>query len=187
MRRRRRPAEQRRSRNKNSQGRPKMLEGLQMNTPLAVSSLIDHAAIFHPDAEVVARTIEGDVHRTNYGETGRRTKRLAKALLRQGVAPGDRIGSLAWNTHRHFEMFYGVSGMGAVLHTINPRLFPEQLVYIINHAEDRMLFVDAATLPVLEQIAPRLTTVRQWVMMAPRERMPAKSAVGDLLCYDELL
>jgi acyl-CoA synthetase (AMP-forming)/AMP-acid ligase II len=171
----------------NAKGGFGMLQGLQMNMPLAVSSLIDHAATFHADTEIVARSIEGDVHRTTYGETGSRTKRLAKALLRQGVAPGDRIGSLAWNTHRHFEMFYGVSGMGAVLHTINPRLFPEQLVYIINHAEDRMLFVDAATLPVLEQIAPRLTTVRQWVMMAPRERMPAKSAVGDLLCYEELL
>jgi acyl-CoA synthetase (AMP-forming)/AMP-acid ligase II len=164
-----------------------MLQGLQMDTPLAVSCLIDHAATFHADGEIVARTIEGDLHRTTYGEAGRRIKRLAKALLRLGVAPGDRVGSLAWNTHRHFEMFYGVSGTGAVLHTINPRLFAEQLVYIINHAEDRVLFVDAATLPVLEQIAPRLATVKQYVMMAPAERMPAKSAVGGLLCYEEML
>ncbi|HEV8028019.1 MAG TPA: long-chain fatty acid--CoA ligase [Stellaceae bacterium] len=164
-----------------------MLEGLQMNLPLAVSCLIDHAAAYHADTEIVARTIEGDVHRTTYGAVGSRTKRLARALLRLGVAAGDRIGSLAWNTHRHFEMFYGVSGTGAVLHTINPRLFAEQLVYIINHAEDRILFIDAATLPVFEQIAPLLTTVRQCVMMAPRERMPAKSAAGDFLCYEELL
>jgi acyl-CoA synthetase (AMP-forming)/AMP-acid ligase II len=164
-----------------------MLDGLQMNTPLAVSCLIDHAAAFHADTEIVARTIEGDAHRTTYGAAGSRTKRLAKALLRLGVAPGDRIGSLAWNTHRHFEMFYGVSGTGAVLHTINPRLFAEQLVYIVNHAEDRILFIDAATLPVFEQIAPRLTTVEQCVMMAQRERMPAKSAASYLLCYEELL
>src|SRR5580658_2762577 len=164
-----------------------MLEGLQMNLPLAVSCLIDHAAAYHADTEIVARTIEGDVHRTTYGAVGSRTKRLARALLRLGVAAGDRIGSLAWNTHRHFEMFYGVSGTGAVLHTINPRLFAEQLVYIINHAEDRILFIDAATLPVFEQIAARLTTVERCVMMAQRERMPAKSAASYLLCYEELL
>src|SRR6202521_3606521 len=148
-----------------------MLQGLQMNMPLMGSSLIRHAAPYHGDTEIVARTIEGDVHRYTYGEAGSRTKRLAKALARPGIAPGDRVGSLAWNTHRHFEMFYGVSGMGAVLHTINPRLFADQLVYIINHAEDRMLFVDAASLPVVEAIAPRLTTVKDYVMMAPRDRM----------------
>jgi acyl-CoA synthetase (AMP-forming)/AMP-acid ligase II len=164
-----------------------MLQGLQMNMPLMVSSLIDYAATFHADAEIVARAIEGDVQRTTYGEVGSRTKRLAKALTKLGVAPGDRIGSLAWNTQRHFEMFYGVSGMGAVLHTINPRLFADQLVYIINHAEDRMLFLDAATLPVIEQIAASLTTVTRYVMMAPHDRMPAKSGIGDLLCYEELI
>jgi 3-(methylthio)propionyl---CoA ligase len=164
-----------------------MLQGLQMDVPLTISSLIDHAATFHPEVEIVARTIEGDIHRTTYGEAGKRTKRLAKALSRLGVAPGDRVGSLAWNTHRHFEMFYGVSGMGAVLHTINPRLFAEQIIYIINHAEDRLLFVDAATLPVLEEIAPRLETVRQCVMMAPRDRMPATARLSDLLCYEELI
>jgi fatty-acyl-CoA synthase len=164
-----------------------MLQGLQMKMPLMVSTLIDHAATFHADEEIVARTIEGDVHRTTYGEAGSRTKRLAKALARLGIAAGDRVGSLAWNTQRHFEMFYGVSGTGAVLHTINPRLFADQLVYIINHAEDRMLFVDAATLPVVEQIVPRLSTVTAYVMMAPRDRMPARSAVGTLLCYEDLL
>ena len=123
-----------------------MLPGLQMDVPLLVSTLIDHAATYHADTEIVARTIEGDVRRTTYGEAGRRMKRLAQALARLGIGPGDRVGSLAWNTLRHFEMFFGVSGMGAVLHTINPRLFADQLVYIINHAEDRLLFVDAATL-----------------------------------------
>jgi fatty-acyl-CoA synthase len=164
-----------------------MLQGLQMPMPLMVSSLIEHAATFHASTEIVARTIEGDVHRYNYGEAGRRTRRLAQALLRLGVSPGDRIGSLAWNTHRHFEMFYGVSGLGAVLHTVNPRLFAEQIVYIINHAEDRALFLDAATLPVVAPIASRLTTIKDFVMMAPRERMPAGSAIPNLLCYEELI
>jgi fatty-acyl-CoA synthase len=164
-----------------------MLQGLQMSMPLMVSSLIDHAATYHADTEIVARTIEGDVHRYTYGEAGRRTRRLARALIRLGVEPGDRVGSLAWNTHRHFEMFYGVSGMGGVLHTVNPRLFADQIVYIINHAEDRTLFVDAATLPVLEPIAGRLSTIRNIVMMTTRDRMPVKSAVAGLLCYEELL
>jgi fatty-acyl-CoA synthase len=164
-----------------------MLQGLQMNMPLMVSSLIDHAATFHRDTEIVARTIEGDVHRYTYGEAGIRTRRLAKALIAMGVSPGDRVGSLAWNTHRHFEMFYGVSGMGGVLHTINPRLFADQIVYIINHAEDRMLFLDAATLPVVEPIASRLTSVKDFVMMAPRERMPARTSLANLACYEELI
>ena len=164
-----------------------MLHGLQMDMPLLVSTMIDHAATYHADTAIVARTIEGDVQRTTYGEAGRRARRLAQALARLGVSPGDRIGSLAWNTQRHFEMFYGVSGMGAVLHTVNPRLFADQIVYIINHAEERMLFVDAATLPLAEQLAPRLTSVTHYVMMAPRERMPASSTLGRLLCYEELL
>jgi fatty-acyl-CoA synthase len=164
-----------------------MLQGLQMNMPLMVSSLIDHAATYYADTAIVARTIEGDVYRYSYGEAGSRARRLAKALLDIGVAPGDRVGSLAWNTHRHFEMFYGVSGMGAVLHTINPRLFADQIVYIINHAEDRILFLDAATLPVIEPIAARLTTVKDYVMMTPRERMPAKISIANLLCYEELI
>jgi acyl-CoA synthetase (AMP-forming)/AMP-acid ligase II len=164
-----------------------MLPGLQMDVPLLVSTLIEHAATYHADTEIVARTIEGDVRRTTYAEAGRRMKRLAQALARLGIATGDRVGSLAWNTLRHFEMFFGVSGTGAVLHTINPRLFADQLVYIINHAEDRVLFVDAATLPIAEQIAPRLTSVAHYVMMTPREHMPARTALRGLLSYDELL
>ncbi len=164
-----------------------MLPGLQMDVPLLLSAMIDHASTYHADTAIVARTIEGDVHRTTYGETGRRAKQLAQALARLGVAAGNRVGSLAWNTHQHFELFYGVSGTGAVLHTINPRLFAEQLVYIINHAEDRLLLVDAATLPIAEQLAPRLTSVRHYVMLTPRERMPARTTLGGLLCYEELL
>jgi 3-(methylthio)propionyl---CoA ligase len=163
------------------------MQGLIMDMPLMISAAIRHAAEFHGKTEVVARTIEGDIHRYTYAEAHARMQQLANALLRLGMKPGDRVGSLAWNTHRHFEMFYGVSGTGAVLHTINPRLFADQLVYIINHAEDRLLFVDAATLPVVEAIAPRLTTIEHFVMMCEPARMPAKTSLPKLLCYDELL
>ena len=164
-----------------------MLEGLQMHMPLMITSLIEHAAEFHGDTAIVARSIEGDIDRYTYAQAGHRTRQLASALIRRGIKPGDRIASLAWNTHRHFEMFYGVSGMGGVLHTVNPRLFVDQLVYLINHAEDRMLFLDAATLPIVESIAPRLNTVTDYVMMTGRERMPAKTSLAGLLCYEELL
>ena len=164
-----------------------MLEGLQMDVPLLVSTLLEHAERYHADIEVVARTIEGEVVRTSYAETGRRARRLAQALDRLGLARGERVGTLAWNTQRHLEMFYGVSGSGRVLHTINPRLFAKQLVYIINHAEDRALFLDAATLPLVEQLAPALRTVEHYVLMAPRERMPATTRLPGLLCQDELL
>ena len=163
------------------------MQGLIMDMPLMISAAMRHAAEFHGKTEVVARTIEGDIHRYDYATAHARMQQLANALLRLGMQPGDRVGSLAWNTHRHFEMFYGVSGTGAVLHTINPRLFAEQLVYIINHAEDRLLFVDAATLPVVEAIAPRLTTIEHYVMMCEPARMPAKTSLPKLLCYDELL
>jgi len=164
-----------------------MLQGLIMDLPLMISGAIEHAAAYHGETEIVARTIEGTIHRYTYAEAHARTKRLAKALRRLGLKPGDRVGSLAWSTHRHFEMFYGVSGSGAVLHPINPRLFPEQIVYIVNHAEDVWLFVDAATLPLVEAIAPRLMTVKGCVLMTDRSRMPARTTLDNLLCYDDLL
>jgi acyl-CoA synthetase (AMP-forming)/AMP-acid ligase II len=162
------------------------MKGLMMEMPLLLSGLIDYAAQHHPKTEIVARTIEGDLHRYTYAEAGRRIKRLAKALLRLGVTPGMRVASLAWNTHRHFEMFYGVTGTGAVLHTVNPRLFADQLVYIINHAEDAFIFCDAATVPVLEAIAPRLATVKGYVVMADEARMP-QAKLPNLLCEETLL
>jgi acyl-CoA synthetase (AMP-forming)/AMP-acid ligase II len=161
--------------------------GLQMDMPLMLSGLIEHAALYHGDTEIVARTIEGHLHRYTYAQAHSRTKRLAKALMRLGIKPGDRVGTLAWNTHRHFEMFYGVSGFGAVLHTVNPRLFADQIVYIVNHAEDTALFIDAATLPVVAPLALRLTTIKHIVMMTERALMPANSGIGNLLCYEDLL
>ncbi|ADU39417.1 3-(methylthio)propionyl-CoA ligase [Variovorax paradoxus] len=160
--------------------------GLMQERPLLISSLIDHAATFHPHAEVVGRTVEGPVHRTNYGEVQRRSKQVANAMKVLGIEPGDRVGTLAWNTYRHLALYYGVSGSGAVLHTVNPRLFPEQIDYIVNHAEDKVLFFDSSFAPLVEQLAPKLKTVRAFIAMTDRAHMPAID-VPNLLCYDELV
>ena len=161
------------------------MRGLMMDLPLLVSGFIEYAAENHGETEVVARELEGDIFRYTYAQAHARMKRLAMALARLGVQPGMPVGTLAWNTHRHFEMFYGVPGSGAVLHTVNPRLFPDQLVYIINHAEDRVLCLDAVTLPIVEQIAPRLTTVEKYVVLAAEDRMPQTRL--PVLCYETLL
>jgi fatty-acyl-CoA synthase len=164
-----------------------MLQGLIMDMPLMVSSAIQHAAELHGATEIVSRGVDGAIFRYTYAEAHRRTRRLANALARLGVRPGDRIGTLAWNTHRHFELFYGVSGSGAVLHPINPRLFADQIVYIVNHAEDAWLFIDTGTLPLAEQLAPRLAPVKGFVLMADRAATPARTTLAPLLCYEELL
>src|SRR5215831_16304330 len=132
------------------------MHGLMSERPLLISAIIKHAAIYHHDTEIVSRTVEGAVHRYTYGQAERRSKQLAQALLRLGIRPGDRVGTLAWNTYRHFELYYGISGIGAVCHTINPRLFDEQIVYIVNHAKDRLLFIDTTFLPLIERLAPSL-------------------------------
>ncbi|MGO8916023.1 MAG: long-chain fatty acid--CoA ligase [Stellaceae bacterium] len=162
------------------------MRGLMMDAPLLVSGIIEHAAAVHGSTEIVARTVEGDLHRYTYATARDRCKRLAKALLALGIGDGDRVGSLAWNTHHHFELFYGVSGMGAVLHTINPRLHDDTLVFIVNHAEDRWICVDAATLAIAERIAPRLPAVRGWIYMSAQAATPPTS-LPHLLAYESLL
>ena len=160
--------------------------GLMQDRPLLISSLIDYAATFHPKAEVVGRTVEGPVHRTNYAEIQRRAKQVANAMKVLGIEPGDRVGTLAWNTWRHLALYFGVSGTGAVLHTVNPRLFPEQVDYIVNHAEDKVLFFDTTFAPLVEKLAPALKSVRAFIAMTDRAHMPAID-VPNLLCYDELV
>jgi acyl-CoA synthetase (AMP-forming)/AMP-acid ligase II len=130
-----------------------MLRGLMQERPLLVSSLIEHAERCHPQAEIVSRTSEGPLHRCTYADISRRSRQVANALTALGVVPGERIATLAWNGYRHMELYYGVSGMGAVLHTINPRLFPEQIEYIVNHAEDQFLFFDLGFVPLVEKLA----------------------------------
>ena len=162
------------------------MHGLMMDQPLTISALLTFAEQNHGESEIVTRTVEGPIHRHTYRDAARRSRQLAGALRRLGVRDGDRVGTLAWNTHRHFELYYGVSGMGAVLHTINPRLFPDQIAYIIGHAEDSFLFCDLTFLPLVEQLAPKLRSVRGFVAMTDRAHMPA-SALHGLLCYEDLL
>ena len=162
------------------------MRGLIMEMPLLISGIIEHAAATHGATEIVSRTIDGGLHRYTYADARARAKRLAKALLALGVQSGDRVGSLAWNTHHHFELFYGVSGIGAVLHTINPRLFEEQIAFIVNHAEDRWICFDDATLPVAQRIAPHLTTVEGWVYLGNGAEVPAGSP-QPVLDYESLL
>jgi acyl-CoA synthetase (AMP-forming)/AMP-acid ligase II len=160
--------------------------GLMQDRPLLISSLIEHANNFHSHAEIVSRTVEGPIHRCNYGDIARRAKQMAKALVALGVEPGDRIATLAWNGYRHMELYYGVSGMGAVLHTINPRLFPEQITYIANHAEDKYLFFDLTFAPLIEKLGPLMKSVKGFVAMTDSAHMP-KLPVPNLICYEELI
>ena len=160
--------------------------GLMSERPLMISSIIAHAAAYHGDVEIVSRSVEGPIHRYTYAAAERRSKQLARALLRLGVMPGDRVGTLAWNTYRHVELYYAISGIGAVCHTINPRLFDEQIVYIVNHAADRLLFVDATFLPLIERLAPQLPADCRIV---PMTEIGAPLATGLPLpaCYEELV
>ena len=162
------------------------MNGQMMQRPLLISSLIEHAARNFGDTEIVSRTIEGGIHRYTYRDANRRARQLANALKHLGVKPGDRIATLAWNGYRHFEIYYGVSGMGAVMHTINPRLFPEQIAFIANHAEDSYLFFDLTFVPLIEALAAKMPTVRAFVAMTDRAHMP-QAKIPNLVCYEDLL
>ena len=166
------------------------MNGLMMDMPLLISDLIRHADRHHGDTEIVSKRVEGDFHRYTYRDAHARSRRLAKALARLGVKMNDRVATLAWNGYRHFEIYYAVAGSGGIIHTINPRLFPEQVIYIANHAEDKVLFVDLTFVPLLEKVAASLTSVKHIVVMTDRAHMPAvttSSALPNLLCYEELV
>ena len=162
------------------------MNGLMMQQPLLISSLIVHAERHHGEQEVVSRRVEGDIHRTTYRELAARSRQMANALAALGVKPGERVATLAWNGHRHMELYYAVSGSGAVLHTLNPRLHPDQVVYIADHAEDQVLFFDLTFLPIIEAVASRVKTIKAFVAMTDRAHMPASTKVPDLLCYEDL-
>ena len=163
------------------------MNGLMMQQPLLISSLLKHAETHHGEREIVSRRVEGDVHRYTYCDLGQRARRMANALAAHGIAHGDRVATLAWNGYRHMELYYAVSGSGAVLHTLNPRLHPDQVVWIADHAEDQILFFDLTFLPLIEAIASRVKTVRAFVAMTGRAHMPANSKVPNLLCYEDLI
>ncbi len=159
-----------------------------MGQPLLISWLLEHAERHHGAVEVVSRRVEGDLHRETYRQMATRTRQLAKALRALGIQEGDRVATLAWNGHRHMELYYAVSGSGAVLHTVNPRLHPDQLVYIVRHADDKALFFDATFLPLVEAVAPRLHGVcERFVMMTGRAHMPAATTLPNLLCFEDLI
>ena len=133
--------------------------GLMMNRQLTITSIMEHADKNHPDTEIVSVTCDNPRHRYTYAEAFSRTRQLANALLDYGIQPGDRVATLAWNDYRHFELYYAIAGAGAVIHTVNPRLFPEQIAWIINHAQDRLLFVDPLIMPVPEPLRDDLPAV----------------------------
>lgn len=164
-----------------------MLKGMIMDRPLLVSSVIDYAADVHPNIEIVSVPIEGGLHRYGYADAHKRIRRLANALRELGVKPGDRVATLAWNGYRHFELYYAIAGIGAVCHTINPRLFADQLTYIFNHAQDTLLFFDLTFTPLVESLRPALPAQLRYVAMTDRAHMPKETSLTGLLCYEEVL
>jgi fatty-acyl-CoA synthase len=163
-----------------------MMQALMMPAPLLISSLVCHADRHHGSAEVVSRRVEGDLHRMTYRELHRRARRLANALASLGIGPGDRVGTLAWNTHRHLELYFAVSGCGAVLHMINPRLHPDQIGWIARHAEDRVLFFDSCFGALAQAVRQAAPGVGHFVAMTDRDHM-ADAGPGPALCYEDLL
>ncbi|MFZ1365221.1 MAG: 3-(methylthio)propionyl-CoA ligase [Brachymonas denitrificans] len=161
--------------------------GLMQNQPLLQSSLIEFAAANHGDTEIVSRRVEGDIHRYTWADAARRSRQLAHALDGMGLAADARVGTLAWNGYRHLELYYGVSGTGRIIHTINPRLHPEQMAWIVNHAEDEALCFDMSFLPLVQQIHSHCTTVKHWVALCDADKLPADSGIPNLTSYEALI
>jgi fatty-acyl-CoA synthase len=162
------------------------MQGLMMDMPLLISSLIEHADRHHGDTEIVSKTVEdGSIHRYSFRDAHTRARKLAKALKVLGVGMNDRVGTLAWNGFRHFEIYYATGGSGAVIHTINPRLFPEQIGYIANHAEDKVIFFDVNLAPLVEKLAPLLKTVKHFILMS--DKAPQNCAIPGVLLYEDLI
>jgi len=162
------------------------LAGLMQDWPLTVDKILDHAADWHPRAEVVSRSVEGPIMRTDYAQLHTRAKRLSNALKALGVTPGERVATMAWNTARHMEAWYGIMGIGAVCHTLNPRLFADQLCYIINHAQDRIIFADLTFLPLLIENRDRMPSVRRFVALTDGRTL-ASLNLADVLAYEDLI
>ena len=161
------------------------MQGLMMDTQLSIASFITHAEKVHSRARIVSRKPEGGIFSYTYADAAGRARQAANLLKKLGVRHQDRVATLAWNTHRHFELYFAVSGSGAILHTVNPRLFPEQIIYILNHAEDEVLFVDIQFIPLIEKIKSQLPLLKHIVVLVDKEKMPQSTL--PLLCYEELL
>ncbi|HWS74670.1 MAG TPA: 3-(methylthio)propionyl-CoA ligase [Quisquiliibacterium sp.] len=163
------------------------MQGLMMDMPLLISSILRHAARHHGATEIVSRRVEGDIHRYTYADCHRRAAKLASAFTKAGVAVGDRVATLAWNGYRHVELYYGVGGMGAVVHTINPRLHPDQIAWIVNHAGDVHLAFDLSFLPIVEAIASKCPHVKSWIAMVDADRQPVSDKIPNLVNYETFL
>ena len=160
--------------------------GQMMTQPLIISDLLEYAAAHHGTREIISRRLEGDIYRYTYRDALKRSKQLANALLALGVQPGDRVATLAWNGYRHFECYYAISGIGAICHTVNPRLYTEQVEYIINHAEDCYVFLDACFAKLLEPVADKLTSVKGFIFMIDADQMP-QTSLPNSINYEDLM
>ncbi len=158
--------------------------GQMQSQPLLISSLIVHAERHHASGEIISRRVEGDIHRSNWGQVARRARQVARALDGTGLPFGSRVATLAWNGYRHLELYFGVSGTGRVLHTLNPRLHPEQLVWIVNHAEDSALCFDMTFLPLVQAVAAKCPTVKHWVALCDADKLPADTGIPGLTSYE---
>ena len=158
--------------------------GQMQNHPLLISSVIDFAARHQGDTEFVSRRVEGDIHRYTWADVQRRAKQVAKALDALGVKVGERVGTLAWNGYRHLELYFGVSGSGRVLHTVNPRLLPEQIAWIVNHAEDQVLCFDTTFLPIVQGIHAHCKTVKRWIALCDEDKLPKDTGIPNLISYE---
>src|ERR1700690_1328866 len=158
--------------------------GQMQDWPLLLHRIIDHPAIYHGERKVITRSVEGPIVETNYAAIRARALKVAQQLEKDGIKLGDRVGTLAWNTWRHLEAWYGILGIGAVYHTVNPRLFPDQIVWIVNHAGDRMMFVDLTFVPLLEKIADRLTSIEKYIVLTDAKHMP-KTALKNSVAYED--
>src|SRR5947209_13580899 len=162
------------------------MRGLMQDWPLLCHRIIEHAAAIHGNQEVVTRSIEGPIHRTNYAEIRNRALKVSQRLDRDGIELGDRVATIAWNTGRHLEAWYGIMGIGAICHTVNPRLFPDQIAWIINHAQDRIVMTDLTFIPVLEKIADKLGSVERYVVLTDAAPMP-ETTLRNVVAYEDCI
>jgi fatty-acyl-CoA synthase len=158
--------------------------GLMQDQPLLISNLIEFADKHHGDSEVVSRRVEGDIHRYTWSDVARRSRQVAHALDDMKLGFSDRVATIAWNGYRHLELYFGVSGSGRVLHTINPRLHPEQIAWIVNHAEDQVLCFDMTFLPIIQAVHSKCPTVKQWVALCDADKLPAETGIPNLISYE---
>src|SRR5215475_9161135 len=164
--------------------RETLMLGLMQGWPLLCHRIIDHAALNHPERPVVTRSVEGPIHATNYRTIRARALRVAKRLSKDGIGLGERVATLAWNTWRHLEVWYGILGIGAIYHTVNPRLFPDQITWIVNHAEDRLMLVDLTFVPLLEKLAAQLSSIERYVVLTDAMHMP-ETSLKNAVSYEE--